>query len=1037
MRRSAKWFGFVVAAALLGAACGGESAEPAATASADTATADTTAEGDRDRNVKVGGWGADGSGIASTVLRPTRSTEVKSAVFRRERYETVSAKRVLNVRDVFVTARVVNYDSGKSTETVIIAGFQTTGDDVSRFPIAQFGEKGVVRIQPTVKDEAWAPNASAWTIVSRDLLALMYDSNDYTSNNIAMIEYYDLANGKPATNYGTDGRAYISREVGLDWVSSFALRSVDEAGVPSFVVAGSKTTDAGVDEYVVAGVTANGQSDPNVGDEGSGRISLTDTLTAAGAAAVSSVDLADPGVGGSAGAIGLVARSFDKAKSETTLIGVVMAVDATTGKISMASSKSFTSSTSIAALQIDLRYATFSKPLALTSQIDSWSDATGDVSQQFVFDGSGVNVADNDTLFPTRPAVSAGSVSAANDAIVNVANEREVRTQTFTDSEELKSFIGVCFARYCERTGSHLIDLTTIDAYDGVGTRVSSMVVDSTGVGVALRNTNWNTGVSTYSSVSFDATGAIPSKESPAVRSGFDVSVIDPNTDDLVERVSDGVALDGSTLVGMRSQYANNATVNQALIVETVNGDTREVKLTRPMGVSSYSSDSYSLTRIDSSSVGVVAYIYDSATGAEEKRMYKVNAANGSIDTAFGTNGYVAIPVMPADDECGAEQRIISGEGVVAHLEFDFDIVGTGEDASCNWIPVRVKWKTFTVAGAAIGSGLSSAETSALADWSIDGWSADLQGNLYVIGGVNEYDAVDRFFIGQKTLVAKYRPDGSIDTSFGANGITTLEDYRRGDVVMVVDGTGRVYVAEVIEGDAVVARVTRLTTTGMADASTEVNVPDTTTPPTAGNSPAERRAAQESSALDRRRNGGDSDSARIADSALPANDGLTIVGEAPVLTSVTAVEDRSLTVAWSSSVAAAKGYVTATAMPSGRSCTSDTGTCIIRGLDPTETYTVSVAKKGDTTASGVRAAVSPAKPVVSLKAGRIASPTTFVRPASKGKATWKVRGGCTLNETNTRLTAPKSPGTCQLSVTTAKSGSTPKTTKSVTIVVKK
>jgi hypothetical protein len=140
---------------------------------------------------------------------------------------------------------------------------------------------------------------------------------------------------------------------------------------------------------------------------------------------------------------------------------------------------------------------------------------------------------------------------------------------------------------------------------------------------------------------------------------------------------------------------------------------------------------------------------------------------------------------------------------------------------------------------------------------------------------------------------------------------------------------------------------------------------------------------------------------------------------------------------WWSQPAAKQGYVTAIAMPGGRTCTSNEGSCIIRGLDPSVAYTVTVAPKGEEAAGSASAESISLKPIVTLKLGRVASPTTYVRPASRGKATWKVRGGCTLNESNTRITAPRRATKCQLSVTTAKFESTPKTTKSVTIVVTK
>ena len=142
----------------------------------------------------------------------------------------------------------------------------------------------------------------------------------------------------------------------------------------------------------------------------------------------------------------------------------------------------------------------------------------------------------------------------------------------------------------------------------------------------------------------------------------------------------------------------------------------------------------------------------------------------------------------------------------------------------------------------------------------------------------------------------------------------------------------------------------------------------------------------------------------------------------------------SLVVSWKSAPGVA---VTATALPSGQSCTSEDGKCVIAGLDPSQSYSIVLAKQGDPTPPISAALTTPIKPIFELKVGRSANAKSVVKPASKGKATWKVTGGCVLNAAKSKVTAPKTPTKCQLSVTTAKDGKTPKTTKSVTISVTK
>jgi hypothetical protein len=226
----------------------------------------------------------------------------------------------------------------------------------------------------------------------------------------------------------------------------------------------------------------------------------------------------------------------------------------------------------------------------------------------------------------------------------------------------------------------------------------------------------------------------------------------------------------------------------------------------------------------------------------------------------------------------------------------------------------------------------------------------------------------------------------------------------------------------------------RLTADGAVDASAIAVAPEDTVPGDAGTTPQQEREAAEKQRKPLAAEAAEERKSEEHEAALPIDNGLTVTATKPLITAVKADKDRSLTVWWTQAIAQ-RGFVTATATPGGRTCTSDQGSCIIRGLDPSVSYTVTVAPKGaEATASAPSQRI---KPVVLLRAGRIASPTTYVRPASKGKATWKVRGGCTLNASNTRVTAPKRAATCVLSVTTAKFGSTPKTKKTVTIVVSK
>jgi hypothetical protein len=389
----------------------------------------------------------------------------------------------------------------------------------------------------------------------------------------------------------------------------------------------------------------------------------------------------------------------------------------------------------------------------------------------------------------------------------------------------------------------------------------------------------------------------------------------------------------------------------------------------------------------------------------------------------------------------------------VANVYLDTDVVSVDGTKTCADGASQAVWTTYSLDGKTIGSGESRADLADVPGNELMGLAVDAQGNLYV---ARAYTVVDDAGEWQATgfRIGRFTQSGQLDRSYGTNGVVEVSEPRfdwRGTIA--ADAQGRVYLATTSnddDGNPTVV-VVRFTSSGSLDKTTAGSAVTSTT--ATANTSAEDNAASDGggTGAGRRertaaRNEIVSEKAELATEerqraavidTLPANNGLTVATEMPVLTSVKAIEDRSLTVTWALSVAIGRPYVTATATPGGRSCTSTEGSCVIRGLEPTESYVVTLAKKGEDAAAVTLADVTETKPVVSMRLGRVASPTTFVRPASRGKATWKVRGGCTLNETNTRITAPKSPTVCVLSVTTAKDGTTPKTTRSVTIVVKK
>ena len=135
-----------VAGALFAASCGDDSGST----TPDSATADTTAAaagssdttGDRDGNVRVGGWGTDGTGITDMKIRDFIKTQIDTRIFRRSRTEVINGRKVVNNRDAFVVSTVLRTVGSQAESYIKVAGFDTSGDDVSRYPIAGFGKIG-------------------------------------------------------------------------------------------------------------------------------------------------------------------------------------------------------------------------------------------------------------------------------------------------------------------------------------------------------------------------------------------------------------------------------------------------------------------------------------------------------------------------------------------------------------------------------------------------------------------------------------------------------------------------------------------------------------------------------------------------------------------------------------------------------------------------------------------------------------------------------------------------------------------------------
>jgi hypothetical protein len=1065
--RSTKALVLVCATAVFASSCGGGSDSTADTTTADTTASpsDTSAEEDRDRNVGAAGFGENGGGIAGARVADRAETLFETRVFRRTRFENADGRKVANFRDVFVVTRVTRTIGNSITTTLHVDGYTTEGDDPKKYPMTDFGNNGRVTIEIKEESGEWWNRPNGFTVVSRELLAVSFPSSTEDADGAGLIKFYDLPSGQPNTMLGDKGRIVVPKSAGITDVYDIAFRKMGDDGMPHLVVAGlaygENDDQYTEDDVAIAGVTADGKLDPAVGVGGSGTISLRESLPSFGTNANWYIRLADPGLSSTPGVVGAVLTSWIPAPERKTdwweadeieLTGIVARAPRTGGPITMDAANGAYANAFVTGLEsVNLRNAIIDIDGSLDAHISGIPFGTGYAELEEY---------GNEVITFTSSSPTAGVARRSIFAQFRTATDSLVRVGQFVNdlSTEGKGFAVELYHDLVERTTSSVIcfdgqvcnipalsgmrEVIDMAANEGAWTSLESMKVDAEGIHIVLKTVGAFSGDAPHSVVSFPVDGSAVAGDPTLFRGDFDFYQ-DEEVEENGEMSSVNLRWIAPPKVMSTRRLATFGSTQRnfapnTLLVSDAGEEPREIPLSLPLGVSQYSADNGDVTEIDETSLLLRADLWsDEGT---EVRLYKVNVDNGSVDVGFGDKGHASLPALRRDDDCRWKEVLDSGPGVVGLLVIDHDPLTVDDPEDCSETPQTVSWTTVTTTGQPVGAGTSVADLAPLALTRAVDYMIDARGNLYVVGYKDVYDGDE--YVTANATVAKFTSAGKLDATFGTQGVVTFDGktnaLHSAGVTMVgaIDAQERVYLAAPLTDDRwnTDVLVMRLSAAGAVDASAIAVAPEDTVPGDAGTTPQQEREAAEKQRKPLAAEAAEERKSEEREAALPIDNGLTVTATKPLITAVKADKDRSLTVWWTQSIAQ-RGFVTATATPGGRMCTSDQGSCIIRGLDPSVSYTVTVAPKGaEATASVPSQGI---KPVVTLKAGRVASPTTYVRPASKGKATWKVRGGCTLNASNTRVTAPKRAATCVLSVTTAKFGPTPKTTKSVTIVVPK
>ena len=1040
---------FILGLAVLGlvvASCGGSDKGSDATATNDTSAADS---GDRDRNVEASsGWGDNGSGMTQVSLRAASSVRSKPRLFLRTDGEGSTQKTA-----IFATATVRTDTEGAKTAALVINGFQRNAATKTLDPLSGFGTDGSVKLELTDLSRGFDGVPDAWTILSRQYAALLFHTDASDENFSGYVEFYDLTTGRVATSLGTQGRVALDgAALGMSWIYDIAYRGKNAAGIDQVAVYGGMWDSTESDTMKIYGFGSDGKPDPSMGGD-KGIVDLAGVIPDEWRTQNGPAWLADPGVDpANVGKVGLVGTiMFGGPESEMNEPGIVsIIVKPATGSQPTTTVKMNV----VSAMQLILQNATIDGDTVRAMTRASWD---GDGFQNVeVRVSSTEQWATDMTPGSNFVADDSQTQSAQGDWTAAVTPSGEwYGVDIVEDGPTWAETIQVCFVRddcsnSANKVGRKLVDLP--DNYSD-NTWATSMHVDATGLQVVVRNDGKLGQQSRYSMTSLDNTGAASAAQTKQLDKRFgsnDKAAAAPTARSLP------VAVGPNAVVGTKAVYGQDSSTS--FESQVAGNDV----VTTPIGMSSKVRGFFAAwdgpAMFDRSHALLESYLTDPIRG--QVAYTKVDTSTGVLDPSFGIK-MVPVDTFVQEMECTEDRHGAAGPNVFIATVY-FGISDCGEIANISWFIMSPDGRVVTSNGKRISITPEFADRERMT-----GLASDAVGNLYVASVGRKqadvtYPSIDE--AGNSVMetstesiryarVRRYTPTGALDTTFGKNGAVDLDRTTSdlfeyvGDVQLAVDAAGHVYVAGVPYDDSTRLTVARLTSTGALDVRiVKAPVATTTTVPSILdrvspilNKPAAERASNLLSGRISEAVGGIGGGVAPPSGAGSSGEtGRSTAGTVPSFFVGSVVHvgpfENGLTVGW----AAVKGVeVVATALPGGRSCTSADGKCDIVGLDPSQSYSIVFSKKGEPVPDVSDALVTAAKPIVTLKLGKSATTKSLLKLTSKGKPTWKVTGGCVLNAAKSKVTAPKAPTTCQLSVTTAKDGKTPKTTKSVTISVTK
>ena len=381
-----------------------------------------------------------------------------------------------------------------------------------------------------------------------------------------------------------------------------------------------------------------------------------------------------------------------------------------------------------------------------------------------------------------------------------------------------------------------------------------------------------------------------------------------------------------------------------------------------------------------------------------------------ALDTSYGVGGFAQVDEAPTDDSvCTWTEYEVADSGQVVVMRSVGELL---DDDDCDWDGRKISDVVALTANGALDPAIKIRGAFVSLELSpSDGVVlSPTTKEMYVVNSAWIDDEVEGEI--QEVSIRRFSVAGVLDTTFGTDGVLTYKGYVPLNSVSPIeaDKEGRLIFAAIdSSSEDINVRIARLNRDGTLDAAVDV-------PPPAAPTPSEQRKEREE------------EQQQVAAIPVPQ----PVQQPASVLISGTkAIGDGSVEVSWISNAVTTNATFTVTASPGGKTCTSTTTSCVVKGLDAWQKYTFTVSQAGEALQSGASVETQPVRMV---KVGSSVAVKKLLAPGSKGAAKYAVSGGCKLSKSTT-LVAPKKAGTCLLTVKTAKVGKTAATARSVRIQV--